>query len=323
MRLSELPNKGAVLFGFLVLVAALAMLSVPRSALGQTPTPEKGAADTGLTVTGTAWIDAAPAPPGTTVQAVVNEVVCGEGTVVSNSAPASVALSFSLKAAAASEKAGCGADGATLSFTINGKPANEKLAWDAAAVTAGQAKFIDISAGEPFAAYSGSMAVIGGPLPEGAILDAGVYDPLHPEIEGTVCGKIVFGKDEGLSRAVPSSYAYLVVPPESLKERCGKEGDKILFRVNGCVINNAGWEPGFHRLDLTFEPRLCIPSPTTGDTGGASQPGAIAAPSSGEAAEVGTPEVRVWWAVIAASGLLTLLALGGLAATTRRSRRKA
>lgn len=274
----------------------------------------------GLSITGTAWIDAASAPEGTVVQALVDDVVCGEGTVVSNPATASLALSFSMSAAAATDKAGCGGNGVNLSFTVGGKPAKEKLAWDTAAAAAGQPASIDLSAGEPFAAYSGSYLVNGGPVSSGSVLDVAVYDPLHPDVAGVVCGSIIVGKGEGLSKANPTSYAYLVALPDSLKKGCGREGTQVVLRVDGCVLDNVPWEPGFHKLNLT-KPSLCVPSPTTGDSAGASQPSGIAAPSSGNAAEADTPGVRVWWAVIAGSGLLTLLGSAGLMATMRRSRK--
>jgi hypothetical protein len=274
-----------------------------------------------LALNGTAWIDAAPAPPGTVVQALVGDIVCGEGAVATGSAAASPALSFNMNVSPAASKAGCGAAGATLSFTIGGKLANEKLAWDDAAATTGQAQLLDLSAGPAFAAYSGALSLNGKPAPDGTVIQAMVvHQPIDDPASWVKCAELQVGKAAGLSTASASGYAYLPVLPDAIKQGCGKAGTEVWLKVQGCVYTSGPWEPGFHKLDLT-SPDPCIPIPNTGSD--ASSGRAVTAPASGGAAQTEAIQPGVWWAMIGGSGLLTVLAAIGLAASMRRGRKKA
>jgi len=288
------------------------------------PTPAKG-----LSLVGTVWIDAAPAPEGTVVQALADSVVCGEGTVA-RGRPALPALSFKMDVPAAAEKAACAKAGATVSFTINGKPAHQTLKLDAAALAAAEPQSIDLSAGEPFAAYGGSMAIQGEPVTEflidgkplasPIIIDASIITP-NTVPSWHKCAEVVIGQ-EGLSTAAAASYSYLVVPPASLKEGCGTEGARVGFRIAGGVVAETTWTPGFHRLDLKTDGPM-IYAPTTGDTpgtGGASHP---MLPATGLMEEQEPAEsTALWWGVVGVGGVVAMASAIGLGASLVRSRRR-
>ena len=74
-------------------------------------------------VFGTVTVDGQPAPAGTVVQAFVGEKQCGEGLVrrISDDLP----LGYVVDVAGATQVAGCGTDGATITFRVGGVPANE------------------------------------------------------------------------------------------------------------------------------------------------------------------------------------------------------
>jgi hypothetical protein len=73
---------------------------------------------------GLVTIEGRPAPPGTAVQALIGEKVCGEGTVrrVSDAIP----VGYVVDVAAATQTPGCGTDGDTITFKVGGVTANEK-----------------------------------------------------------------------------------------------------------------------------------------------------------------------------------------------------
>ena len=81
---------------------------------------------------GTAAIDGAPVPDGTAVRAFVGDVDCTQdgpnerGTVTE----AGVSV-YSILVVHETARAGCGTEGAEVTFTIDGRPANERGRWTA------------------------------------------------------------------------------------------------------------------------------------------------------------------------------------------------
>jgi hypothetical protein len=95
-----------------VLVAAVvAMLSslMAASASAQPPTPPNR-------FFGDVTLSGAPAPAGTNVSASIGGNVCGQTTVQADS-------TYVLDAVSSGQTAGCGAEGASVSFTVGGDPA--------------------------------------------------------------------------------------------------------------------------------------------------------------------------------------------------------
>lgn len=72
---------------------------------------------------GTVTVDGQPAPPGTTVQALIGDKVCGEGEVrrVSDAIP----RGYVVDVVSATQMQGCGTDGDRIIFKVGGKQANE------------------------------------------------------------------------------------------------------------------------------------------------------------------------------------------------------
>ncbi len=70
---------------------------------------------------GTVTLNGQPAPNGATVQARVGTNNCGTGTVTA----AGSSSSYVVDVLSATTQPGCGTDGATVSFTVNGAPASQ------------------------------------------------------------------------------------------------------------------------------------------------------------------------------------------------------
>lgn len=70
---------------------------------------------------GTVTLNGQPAPNGATVQARVGSNNCGTGSVTS----AGSSSSYVVDVLSATTQPGCGTDGATVSFTVNGAPASQ------------------------------------------------------------------------------------------------------------------------------------------------------------------------------------------------------
>jgi hypothetical protein len=274
-----------------------------------------------LLVEGTAWIDATPAPYQTPIQALIDGAVCGETSVALSTG--GLPLVFILDVAPRTEKRGCGADGATIAFTIDGKPAHETLRWDSAAVANHEDKFIDLSTGETFAAYSGPMSIQGKPVTDFRFPDGtGLGDPIvvdafvmRSPVESHVCGQVTVGEG-GESTAWPGSYRYLIVPSASLKPGCGEEGQQVGFRIAGAVVAETKWTLGFHQLALETNGPIVRVSPNPPPGNPSPEP---LAPNVGESEPPNAPwhTISKW---LLLSGLLATSAAFGLTMLSRRKK---
>src|SRR6266498_199908 len=70
---------------------------------------------------GTVTLNGQPAPSGATVQARVGTNACGTATVTASGGTSN----YVVDVASASTTPGCGTDGATVTFTVNGVPASQ------------------------------------------------------------------------------------------------------------------------------------------------------------------------------------------------------
>ncbi len=289
-----------------IALLASIVLAAPfgSNAFAQTPTPVPPLfSQPGFYLEGTAWIDAVPAPFQTRVQALIGGVLCGEGEVLFTTTR--LPLLFSLRVATQDEKDGCGTIGSTVSFRIGDQPANETVRWDPVAIAQHKMTFIDLSAGDPFAAYSGPMSIQGKSVvdfffPDGNPARPIVVDALieNSATESVVCGQVTVGEGS-ISTAFPNYYQYLIVPSASQEPDCGREGVSVHFRIGGAVITEAPWSPGFHQLSLETNAPIITASPNP-----------LENPSAGPAPpDVGQGEAGDTW-----SSLAPILVFGGFAA---------
>jgi hypothetical protein len=207
---------------------------------------------------GTAWNNAEPvAAP--SVRALVNGIDC---TLPALMPPTSEPNRFVLKVASEELKTGCGKDGSTIRFILNGTPANETATWSRAPITQhppgvevtvpqppgiapplANTRSITLTVGAPFAAYSGGVI----DASTGERLDIAA-PPRFPSVDAyigdTLCGSITAYGDPG---------AQLVVPSEQLRLGCGREGALVRFVVDGAPApEQVAWTPGIGQLMLTL-----------------------------------------------------------------------
>jgi hypothetical protein len=103
-------KRGVVVAAVVALLSSLLVASVSA----QPPTPPDR-------FFGDVTLDGAPAPAGTNVTAEIGGNVCGQTTVQADS-------SYVLDAVSSGQTAGCGTEGASVSFTVGGSPAGT-AAW--------------------------------------------------------------------------------------------------------------------------------------------------------------------------------------------------
>ena len=103
-------------------VAVVALLSslMAASVSAQPPTPPDR-------FFGNVTLDGAPAPAGTNVTATISGNVCGQTTVLADS-------TYVLDVVSSNQTAGCGTDGASVSFKVGGNPA-ESGTWSSGKFT--------------------------------------------------------------------------------------------------------------------------------------------------------------------------------------------
>ncbi|HLB29552.1 MAG TPA: hypothetical protein VJM69_05410, partial [Dehalococcoidia bacterium] len=169
------------------------------------------------------------------------------------------------------DRPGCGREGDAVTFTVGGRPANEKARWHASPppvpdemkpgirVYGVASTELDMVAGPPFAAFSGEVTLPGGdPVP-------GPTGPLLAYVGSALCGKV-----EGLNLGM--DFWSLVVPPAALKAGCGREGAIIRFAVGDRpILETVAWVPGFHKLRLTAS----SPALPAGGNAGLAAPGGL------------------------------------------------
>jgi hypothetical protein len=168
---------------------------------------------------------------------------------------------FGLKVASSALIPGCGKEGDTVIFTIDGAPAKETATWHLAPVEQlppGNApsipappaiapprdntQAITLTIGPAFAAYSVRVQ----DAQTGEFLDA-ASPPRFPNIEAYI-GETACGSTSGIGLT-----AQVIVPSEQVKPGCGREGATVRFMVDGAPApEQVAWEPGPHSLTLTY-----------------------------------------------------------------------
>jgi len=188
-----------------------------------------------LIVRGTAWSDGVPRPSAgplgvRSIRAFVGDRDCTVESINQILPTDQPQGSFLVYVAPDGLISGCGRAGATVRFTIEGRPVNETLAWS----TTPTQSFVTLTAGPPFALFAGSID----PLIELASNNRFEVDAF---IEGNDCGEL-YGTFGGFM---------LVVLPEALRAGCASEGVKIELRIAGRTTNaQLVWSPGARALDL-------------------------------------------------------------------------
>jgi hypothetical protein len=113
--------------------AAPASASQPSPAPSPTPTPRSSPGRAGssasMEVIGMVTVDGTPAAPGAVLQAYVGRTLCGETTVTAVEG----GRNFRLVVSSAAQKAGCGTDGTSVTFTVDDERARPGLPFESGA----------------------------------------------------------------------------------------------------------------------------------------------------------------------------------------------
>jgi hypothetical protein len=249
----------------------------------------------------TIMINAQPAPEGMVVQALIGDTVCDEYTMGVGPASGRVGPGFPshtppstiyLAVPSASEKEGCGTEGDTITFTIDGRPANETEPW-----YPGERVGLTLTIGPPYAKYSGTVSVDG--------------QVIHGELVRAYVGDTFCGGADGLM----GNY-WVIVPPAELRPGCGEDGAIVRFKVGVEEADQiAQWGVGSHELNLTAP--IPKPSPTPSPTPSpATTPGR--APELGGGGAASSDSGVAWWPVALAAALVAAVSGGGLLLWTGR-----
>jgi hypothetical protein len=193
---------------------------------------------------GLAWINAEPVDD-PEVTASIDGVNC-TGSV--GLLPTDLDLAtYSVSVLSADLKPGCGKEGDTVGFEINGAPASQEVEWTL--IPEGEAPLqdgrgrLELTVGQPFA-YLYPTILQAGPSgePEGAYGRTVVA-----LIDGKVCGV-------GLHRVWGS--ILLAIPSEEQEAGCGQPGVEVSFAVDGFAVpETLTWSPGGHEgFTFTLNP---------------------------------------------------------------------
>jgi len=297
-----IPATCAVAAALVVLVAvaqtpvpvstAPALTTAPETPVENLPTiAPLPTAQTAATFLGNAWVNARLSDE--PVFAKVGDVVCGEARRFTP--PGAYGSVYEVEVASADDRAGCGYEGATVTFLIGDRTANESGVW-----RSGQTTQLVLTVGPPFAQFFGTASV-----------DAATTDltdlQVVPYVNGLDCG---YQLNPWQGAGSPFGY-HVVVYSAEIKAGCGTDGQEVSFKlvnqrtgeIAAEAMGRAIWHPlAFERdinLAFTRVPVAQIPVAGGGDSTGVT-----------------------WAPVFAISGLLILLGggVGGLLAIRRRAR---
>lgn len=127
------------------------------------------------------------------------------------------------------------------------------------------------------ATFFGSVAVGGAPAPDGA--------EVRGFVGGTDCTQSPPGERIAVRDGGVTAYAIEVVH-ESQRPGCGRAGLRVTFTVDGVeAVQDAAWEAGAVRLDLSTGSGTTIPLPTATNT-----PTVAETPGAGESAGQASPK---------------------------------
>lgn len=127
------------------------------------------------------------------------------------------------------------------------------------------------------ATFFGSVAVDGTPAPDGA--------EVRGFVGGTDCTQSAPGERRAVRDGGVTAYAIEVVH-ESQRPGCGRKGLRVTFTVDGvAAVQDAAWEAGAVRLDLSTGSGTTIPLPTATNT-----PTVAATPGGGASAGQVSPK---------------------------------
>jgi len=245
----------ATLGAVMILSISLAMGSAQARAPTPTPTPwpyptpwptstPRPPADQLASFGGAAWVDARMS--GGPVGAKIGDQICGEeATVVSPPCdPACTILSYGIDVVSDQLKPGCGYEGATIAFFVEGRQASQTATW-----YAGSHQFLPLIAGPPFARKWGGFAG----TPDLPILHYPYSEEssvLIPYIDGVACGYNDYLWCDGEGGCRYSAVIY----SEQQRAGCGYEGAPIMFKLvdgQGNVMATAAERGAWHAFDGT------------------------------------------------------------------------
>lgn len=231
--------------------SALADTSTPTFSPGPTPSPSPPPPSRATNFHGVACIDANCEGAAHIVTASINGVECASAQVPVVVDGQVNQTFYSIDVPPAESAPGCGVEGAKVQFAINGIPAAPSVLFQP-----GARIVADLVAGEPFAAFSGKLALNGAPLP---------FQPDLPVLKAFI-GGVECGSRNVSPGLVPEtvttvgSYTWLIVLSAGSRAGCGTEGAKTTFTLNGIAVKEtATWSSGFHTLDLGAETATALP----------------------------------------------------------------
>ncbi|TAK68792.1 MAG: hypothetical protein EPO22_02150 [Dehalococcoidia bacterium] len=197
-----------------------------------------------MVIGGTLWVDGRPATG--EVLAYIGGKVCARGmSGFMPSEPPSPVSDFVLIIESDAVKPGCGAPGAPVTLTVDGRAMNETIPWQP-----GFQQPVSLTAGPAFATYYGRLKIA--PLPARFAVRAYVGDvPCSSDLSAPPWG------------VAPEIHYYVTVDPAELRPGCGRDGVEVEFHLEvegqpDIVFDRAPWSVGFGNerplVDLSASP---------------------------------------------------------------------
>jgi hypothetical protein len=193
---------------------------------------------------GAVFIDSAGAPVGTKVEALVGSTVCAEVKTVPSPVDTGFASIYNLAVLSATDKSGCGTEGARVTFRVNGRPANGSVEWHAAPA---------VSLTDLVPDYPAFDLVVGPPVFVLAGYVKGANPPSGSSIRAFV-GNTNCGSGEILPKEPEGDAWYrIIVKSDGAAKGCARAGSEIRLVINDQeALEKIVADPKTRQADITL-----------------------------------------------------------------------
>lgn len=155
-----------------------------------------------------------------------------------------VTAGFDITVPSAQDVPGCGTPGASVDFTVDGRPVHEHIEWYAT-----EDSLFQLSVGD--AAYLSGYIHYGDDWYSFPCNDLCEGPYIKAFVNGVLCGEL-----QTLGSSSRSYYRYLVVAGADAKPGCAHDGDTVTFTVDDVPAHEEfTWYAGFSSSDVSVGPR--------------------------------------------------------------------
>lgn len=191
------------------------------------------------------------------VVAKIGDVVCGSSYLNKPYTDGQEQSYYQISVAPAEKTPGCGTEGATVDFYIDGRKTAQSGSW-----SDGSQPDLDIWVGPDFAAFEGMTTCDGKPCYI-------CFEPCQTVNVKAYIGAVKCGEMSPYGWLLVGGYGPLIVKSADDQRGCGTLGATVTFTINGKPTGEtAVWQTGFARQNLTVGDMIWGDTDCSGEIGG-------------------------------------------------------